>query len=653
MPYMQCHVEMLSPKVVLSSLCSSHFPIFVSQCKSETNFATLLESVTDHTQIKMNTKNPSMADNAREEELVVNANDDRSGSFRLTETVVAFCRKRWRKGKITGVLTNSRYLVVIDGLGKAIEVGARNLRIYREMDDDGSCVPSIEEPWQEKSCQTENKSGGLKLKIKLGKEETDAMFCSGTVVEVRSNEDGYQGSWFTAIIVSFLGVGKFLVEYQTLQTDCRTQLLKEVVNEQDIRPYPPEIHQIARYKLFQEVDAWCNEGWWVGMILEVLDDLKYTVFFASTNEQLECQHSYLRPHQDWVDGKWTVAGQKSAMELKFSGQEALKQIFRNGTMVEVRRIEAGCLESWYTATMTDSPVEDKFLVEYLTLKTNEDQPLREKVSAWNVRPCPPGVLVVDPYKRLQEVDAWYSGGWWVGLISEVLDSKRYIVTICDTGEKLECEQFNLRPHQDWISGKWVISERRPPDLMSRTASITKKSPGRRPKTNFRQGTIVEVRTDEEGYEGSWYTAVILGSKRKGRHLVEYKTLKTDDERDFLREVADARYIRPYPPQIKMVDRYELLEIVDAWYNEGWWTGVISQVLGGLKYLVYFKTSREVMEFDHSNLRSHQEWIRGKWIVSGKVWLLVLDVLPSVVFECDNTGAILAPSIILGISIPKM
>lgn len=131
---------------------------------------------------------------------------------------------------------------------------------------------------------------------------------------------------------------------------------------------------------------------------------------------------------------------------------------------------------------------------------------------------------------------------------------------------------------------------------------------------------MEVKSDEEGYQGSWFTAEIVGSIGTDKFLVEYQTLKTDDESQPLIERAEASYIRPCPPEIQRVDRFRLLEEVDAWYNDGWWVGLICGVLGDLKYSVYFWTTNEELEFQHFKLRPHQEWIDGKWIVSFRVYI---------------------------------
>lgn len=159
----------------------------------------------------------------------------------------------------------------------------------------------------------------LLVKDKIGKyhkEENDGVgvepaqvgplsFMNVVKVEVTSDEQGYRGSWYPAAIVKSLASRKYLVEYQTLKTDDGTQLHKEEADARCIRPCPPVAQRKDSFKPFDEVDAWFNEGWWVGRICKALKGRKYLVYFDTTNETLEFQHFELRPHQDWINGQWS------------------------------------------------------------------------------------------------------------------------------------------------------------------------------------------------------------------------------------------------------------------------------------------------------------------------------------------------------------
>lgn len=137
-------------------------------------------------------------------------------------------------------------------------------------------------------------------------------------------------------------------------------------------------------------------------------------------------------------------------------------------------------------------------------------------------------------------------------------------------------------------------------------------------SNFPNGTKVEVKSDQDGFHGSWFTAVIIGATGNNKYLVEYQTLKTEDESQFFREETDTSCIRPLPPTIQRLYPFSRLEAVDAWCNDGWWIGYISQILDDWKYIVYFKSTNEEIVFKHCDLRPHQEWVAGQWLPAAKV-----------------------------------
>lgn len=138
------------------------------------------------------------------------------------------------------------------------------------------------------------------------------------------------------------------------------------------------------------------------------------------------------------------------------------------------------------------------------------------------------------------------------------------------------------------------------------------------KQEFSIGTPVEVSSEEEGFEDSWFPAKLIEYRGNDKCLVEYDKLKGEDGKELLREEVNVLLIRPQPQETVMVSPFEKLDKVDALYNDGWWVGVIMKVLAKSSYLVHFKKTEEVLKFHHSQLRLHQEWIDGKWITSSKV-----------------------------------
>ncbi|KAM3222278.1 protein AGENET DOMAIN (AGD)-CONTAINING P1-like [Capsicum annuum] len=125
----------------------------------------------------------------------------------------------------------------------------------------------------------------------------------GDHVEVVSKEDGFLGSYFEAILIWYLYLNKqYIVQYKTLVEDDLSGPLEEVVNLPELRPVPPEI-RVNEFNLCDQVDAFDNDGWWIGMVTAKIGR-KYAVYFE--NFGVECVYHVkdLRVHQDWIDGKW-------------------------------------------------------------------------------------------------------------------------------------------------------------------------------------------------------------------------------------------------------------------------------------------------------------------------------------------------------------
>ncbi|XP_022876451.1 DUF724 domain-containing protein 7-like isoform X3 [Olea europaea var. sylvestris] len=133
---------------------------------------------------------------------------------------------------------------------------------------------------------------------------------------------------------------------------------------------------------------------------------------------------------------------------------------------------------------------------------------------------------------------------------------------------------------------------------------------------FEVGTEVEVLFDAEGCRDVWFPAIIFDKLRNGSFLVEYQSPKVGDEARPLKVTTDPLHIRPRPPLLKR-KKFDLLEKVDATFDNGWWSGVITKVLEDSRYLVFFKQINRNREFHHLEIRPHLEWKDGKWITSSK------------------------------------
>ncbi|EYU46836.1 hypothetical protein MIMGU_mgv1a022506mg, partial [Erythranthe guttata] len=135
---------------------------------------------------------------------------------------------------------------------------------------------------------------------------------------------------------------------------------------------------------------------------------------------------------------------------------------------------------------------------------------------------------------------------------------------------------------------------------------------------FEKDAQVEVSFEEEGFRGSWYTATVLRppSSRKPRISVQFHTLTVKDPLNDtthpLRESVDLILVRPIPPR-ESRRSFRVDDDVDAFHNDGWWEGIVIAVIdGGTRYSVYFRSSREQIDFPESLIRLHREWVHGKW-----------------------------------------
>lgn len=147
---------------------------------------------------------------------------------------------------------------------------------------------------------------------------------------------------------------------------------------------------------------------------------------------------------------------------------------------------------------------------------------------------------------------------------------------------------------------------------------------------FDVGRKVEVSFDRDDFQDAWFPATINEDMGNGTFLVEYSTVTTDNDGVFTKVRVDSLHIRPCPPLLKDKN-FVLLEKVDAFFDLGWWSGIITKQLENSRYLVYFKLMKREKEFYQSELRPHMEWKDGKWFTSSQVLSTRLMVLSIIFF----------------------
>ncbi|XP_041993888.1 DUF724 domain-containing protein 3-like isoform X7 [Salvia splendens] len=132
---------------------------------------------------------------------------------------------------------------------------------------------------------------------------------------------------------------------------------------------------------------------------------------------------------------------------------------------------------------------------------------------------------------------------------------------------------------------------------------------------FDVGRKVEVSFDREDFQDAWFPATIREDLGNQTFLVECNSVNPDSHGS-TKATVDSLHIRPCPPLLKD-NNFILLEKVDAFFDFGWWNGIITKELGRSRYLVFFKQMKCEKEFNQSELRPHMDWKDGKWFTSAQ------------------------------------
>nr|GEW00334.1 hypothetical protein [Tanacetum cinerariifolium] len=260
-------------------------------------------------------------------------------------------------------------------------------------------------------------------------------------------------------------------------------------------------------------------------------------------------------------------------------------------------------EVWFPATVLNFD-HGKFQVEYQQPGSGDEAVFHKAtVDFWHIRPSPPH-LSYTHFSLDDEVDAYYDYGWWRGVITKELADNKYNVFFEHTKKEREFICPKVRPHLEWKRGEWY-NERCKIDLFERTAFSV-----------CTAGKKVEVTFDDKDPHEVWFPATVLKHSHKGTFQVEYQQPGSGDEAVLHKATVDMWQIRPSPPHPRDKD-FALDDEVDAYYDYGWWCGVITQELPGNRYSVFFEHSNKERKFICSKLRPHLEWEDGKWHNEGE------------------------------------
>ncbi|GFZ16115.1 agenet and bromo-adjacent homology (BAH) domain-containing protein [Actinidia rufa] len=137
------------------------------------------------------------------------------------------------------------------------------------------------------------------------------------------------------------------------------------------------------------------------------------------------------------------------------------------------------------------------------------------------------------------------------------------------------------------------------------------------------GSQVEVLSQDSGLRGCWFRALVI-KKRKDKIKVHYQDIKdAADEANNLEVAAPdplglrmcgRTTIRPIPPfnKGKVSVVVNAGTVVDVWWHDGWWEGIVLQKETEDKIRVYFPGEKKESVFHFSDVRQSGEWWGNGW-----------------------------------------
>ncbi|CAN6460860.1 unnamed protein product [Victoria cruziana] len=151
----------------------------------------------------------------------------------------------------------------------------------------------------------------------------------------------------------------------------------------------------------------------------------------------------------------------------------------------------------------------------------------------------------------------------------------------------------------------------------------------------RQGSLVEVVSDEDGLRAVWFAAKVLEVK-EGKAYVCYNDLLTDEGAGQLKEWIPLEAVDGKPPRIRVAHPMTAMQFegtrkrrraamenrnwsvgdhVDAWMRDGWWEGVIMERTkeDDTKLTVHFPAEGDVSTVRTWNIRPSLVWKNGQWV----------------------------------------